>query len=150
MTHHQAMHDTPSSHSFNLQQVQSLQHVHHNHVHHFPLAEMDPPFARGPATELMVNHHTFTNSMTNLANAHPMNFSQGFSCFTSPGPVIAPVSVPFGTPIHTPNPPASNMNLEHQLSAWPDDTLETRTVSPVEHHVYDFASSADRIPSECK
>ncbi|GFF41549.1 hypothetical protein IFM46972_06583 [Aspergillus udagawae] len=109
---------------------------------------MDPPFARGPATELMVNHHTFTNSMTNLANAHPMNFSQGFSCFTSPGPVIAPVSVPFDTPIHTPNPPASNMNLEHQLSAWPDDTLETRTVSPVEHHVYDFASSANRILSE--
>jgi hypothetical protein len=150
MIHHQATYDTPSSRSFNLQQVQSLQHVHHNHAQHFPLAEMDSPFARGPTTELMVNHHTFTNGMVNLTNAHPVNFSQGFNCFPSPGPVIALVSVPYGTPIQTPNPPASNMNLEHQLSAWPYETLGTCTVSPVEHHVYDFTSSADRIPSECK
>ncbi|EAW25021.1 uncharacterized protein NFIA_105090 [Aspergillus fischeri NRRL 181] len=110
---------------------------------------MGSPFARGPTTELMVNHHTFTNGMVNLTNAHPVDFSQGFNCFPSPGPVIAPVSVPYGTPIHTPNPSASNMNLEHQLSAWPYDTLGIRTVSPVKHYVYDFASSADRIPSEC-
>ncbi|GAQ08254.1 hypothetical protein ALT_5575 [Aspergillus lentulus] len=110
---------------------------------------MDSPFARGATTELMVNHHTFTNGMVNLTNAHPVNFSQGFTCFPSPGPVISPVSVPYDTPIQRPNPPASNMNLEHQLSAWPYDTLGTRTVSPVERHVYDFASSADRIPSEC-
>lgn len=142
MIHHQATYDTPSSHSFDSQQVQSLQPVHRNLVHHPPAAEMDSSFARGPTTELTVNH-TFINGMVNCTNAHPVDFSQGFNCFPSPEPVIA-------TPIHAPNPSATNMNLEHQLSAWPHDTLGNRTVSPIDHYVYDFASSADRISSECK
>ncbi|KAH2798979.1 hypothetical protein KXW05_000217 [Aspergillus fumigatus] len=141
MIHHQATYDTPSSHSFDSQQVQSLQPVHRNLVHHPPAAEMDSSFARGPTTELTVNH-TFINGMVNCTNAHPVDFSQGFNCFPSPEPVIA-------TPIHAPNPSATNMNLEHQLSAWPHDTLGNRTVSPIDHYVYDFASSADRISSEC-
>ncbi|KAF7117756.1 hypothetical protein CNMCM5793_006936 [Aspergillus hiratsukae] len=151
MIHHQATYDTPSSHSYYLQQVQSLQQVHHDHVQHFPqnssFAEMNPVFASGPTTNLMVNHHTFTNGMANLTNAHPVNFSQDFNCLPSPGRIIAPVPVPGGMPIHTPS-PAPRMDLEHQLSSWPYDTLGTRTVSPVEHHTYDFASSNGRIPSE--
>lgn len=153
MIHHQATYDTPSSHSYYLQQVQSLQQVHHDHVQHFPqnasFAEMNPLFASGPTTNLMVNHHTFTNGMANLTNAHPVNFSQDFNCLPSPGPIIAPVPVSSGIPIHTPS-PAPRIDLEHQLSSWPYDTLGTRTVSPVEHHTYDFASSTGRIPSECK
>ncbi|KAH1985872.1 hypothetical protein KXW88_008624 [Aspergillus fumigatus] len=140
MIHHQATYDTPSSHNFDSQQVQSLQPVHRNLVHHPPAAEMDSSFAPGPTTELTVNH-TVINGMVNCTNAHPVDFSQGFNCFPSPEPVIA-------TPIHAPNPSATNMNLEHQLSAWPHDTLGNRTVSPIDHYVYDFASSADRISSE--
>ncbi|RHZ60002.1 uncharacterized protein CDV56_106946 [Aspergillus thermomutatus] len=108
---------------------------------------MDPPLATGPTTNFLVNNHPFTNGMANFASAHPVNFSQDFNCFSSPGPIVAPVPVSSGIPVHTPN-PASSMNLEHRLSPWPYNTLETRTESPVEHHAYDFAFSAVRNPSE--